>query len=93
MSAFQASQQHQTELEHVVSVTFQWITEGRCRLEVVEEQGSPGLWLLQQEMEGAPVRERSKEARAESCHPWGVDRLEGEEKGWGLSGQGIYQRH
>lgn len=66
---------------------------------MVEEQGSPGWGLSQQGMEGAPAKERSKEARAGSCHPCcaagrpGTDRLEGEEAtGRGLSGQGIYDR-
>lgn len=68
-----------------------------------EGLASPGWGLLQQEMEGAPARERSKEVMAESCHPYCTaerpvsDRLEEAEEevtGRGLSGEGIYDhRH
>lgn len=97
-----ASQQRQTVSEHVVSVTSQWTTEERYRWGVEEEPGSPGWGLLQQEMEGAPAKERSTEVRAGSCHPCcaagrsATDQLEKEEevKGQGWSRQGIYdQRH
>ena len=103
MSVFQANPQHQTVSEHVVSVTYQRRAEGRYRWEVGEELGQPGWSLLQQEMEEAPVRERSKGERAGSCRPcYGAGRpgsvrleeKEEEEKGRELSGQGIYdQRH
>lgn len=97
---FRASRQRQTVLEPVVSVTSQWTTEGRYRWGVGEELGSPGWGLLQQEMEGAQAREKSKEVRAGSCRPCsaagrpGTDQPEEEEeaKGRGLSGLGIYDR-
>lgn len=60
----------------------------------------PDLGLLQQEMEEAPARVKSKEVRAKNCHPWcdaerpGPDQLEEQERGRGMSVQGIYdQRH
>lgn len=72
---------------------------------VGEELGPPGWGLLQQEMEEAPARERSKEVKAGSCHPCcvagrpGTDRREREEEGEeaaamgrGLSVRGIYDR-
>lgn len=100
MSASPTSLQRQTALEHGVSAISRWTAVGRYRWEVGEELGQPGWGLLQQEMEEALARERSKGARAGSCHPWcavvpGTDRLEEEEvKGRGLSGQGIYdQKH
>lgn len=97
---FQASQRRQTVLEPVVSVTSQWMTEGRYKWVVGEELGSPDWELLQQEMEGVPAGERSKGVKVGSCHLWcvagghGTDQLEEKKKGWGLSEPGIYdQRH
>lgn len=67
---------------------------------VGEELGQPDWDLLQQETEEAPATARSKGVRASSCHPHcgagrsGPDQLEEQEKGQGLSVQGIYdQRH
>lgn len=97
---FQASQQRQMMSEPVVSATSQWTAEGKYKWEAGEELGSPGWDLLQLEMEGVPVREKSKEVRAGSCHPCaagrpGTDPSEEEAaKGPGLSERGIYDhRH
>lgn len=94
-TAFQASQQRRTVLEPVVSGTSWWMAMGRYRWAVEEEVGLPGSGLLQQGMEEAPTRERSKEVKAGSCRPCGAagkpgtDHFE-EEKENGLSGQEIY---
>ena len=58
------------------------------------------MGLVQQEMEEAPAREKSKEVKAGSCHTCcaagkaGIVQFEWKEKDRGMSGQGIYdQRH
>lgn len=95
MTVFQANRRRQTASEPVVSVTSWWTVKGTCRWVVGEEVGRPGSGFLQQGMEEAPARERSKEAKAGSCPPCcaagkpGTDRFE-EEKENGLSGWGIY---
>lgn len=82
-------------------MTFQWTAEGRCRWGAEEGAGLPGWDLLQQEMEGAPARERSTEVKAGSCRPCGAagrlgtDRPEEEEEEetqWGLTGQEIFRQ-